>query len=180
LARAFGGWWTSSGDTGRARSTQFVAAIVKAAILILEREGAHRFTTIRVAEAADVSVGSLYQYLPNKRAILNRLQLDEWEKTAEMVDTILAEQALPPRHRLRRLMRAFFRSEREEAPLPPRARCGGHELSQRAERARPPPQQSMAGRRFRFGRRTERRPQRPRFAAQLLFMTMTSLGKQGL
>jgi AcrR family transcriptional regulator len=35
----------------------------------LVQEGAHRFTTARVAERAGVSVGSVYQYFPNKAAI---------------------------------------------------------------------------------------------------------------
>ena len=60
---------------------------------VLEREGAERFTTIRVAEAAGVSVGSLYQYFPNKQAILYRLQLDEWEKTGATIDAILGDTA---------------------------------------------------------------------------------------
>lgn len=98
----------------QARSTQLVADILKAAIRVLEREGAHRFTTIRVAEAAGVSVGSLYQYFPNKQAILFRLQLHEWEKTGETIDTILGDEKLPPARRLRTMLRAFFHSECEE------------------------------------------------------------------
>ena len=58
----------------QARSTQLVADILEAANRVLEREGAARFTTIRVAETAGVSVGSLYQYFPNKLAILLTLQ----------------------------------------------------------------------------------------------------------
>jgi DNA-binding transcriptional regulator YbjK len=42
------------------RSEQLVDAILEAAIRVLSREGAQRFTTARVAEAAGVSVGSLY------------------------------------------------------------------------------------------------------------------------
>ena len=72
----------------QARSTQLVADILKAAVRVLEREGALRFTTIRVAEAAGVSVGSLYQYFPNKQAILFRLQVDEWEATGATIDAI--------------------------------------------------------------------------------------------
>jgi AcrR family transcriptional regulator len=42
---------------------------------VLTKEGAPRFTTARVAAQAGVSVGSLYQYFPNKAAILFRLQV---------------------------------------------------------------------------------------------------------
>ena len=57
----------------QARSTELVAAILEAAAQVLAKEGAPRFTTARVAERAGVSVGSLYQYFPNKAAILFRL-----------------------------------------------------------------------------------------------------------
>lgn len=56
------------------RSSELVSAILQAATQVLEQEGATRFTTARVAERAGVSIGSLYQYFPNKAAILFRLQ----------------------------------------------------------------------------------------------------------
>ena len=45
----------------QARSADLVAAILQAAAQVLAKEGAHHFTTARVAEKAGVSVGSLYQ-----------------------------------------------------------------------------------------------------------------------
>jgi len=44
----------------QSRSAEQVKAILEAAIRVLEEEGAHRFTTARVAERAGVSVGSRY------------------------------------------------------------------------------------------------------------------------
>jgi AcrR family transcriptional regulator len=44
----------------QARSEQLVSDILTAAAQVLARDGAHRFTTARVAEKAGVSVGSLY------------------------------------------------------------------------------------------------------------------------
>lgn len=61
----------------QARSSELVASILEAAVQVLASEGAQRFTTARVAERAGVSIGSLYQYFPNKAAILFRLQSDE-------------------------------------------------------------------------------------------------------
>lgn len=101
----------------QARSTELVAAILEAAIQVLAKEGATRFTTARVAEKAGVSVGSVYQYFPNKAAILFRLQSDEWQQTTQMLRGILAQHAEAPLHRLRTLVHAFIRSECEEAPM---------------------------------------------------------------
>lgn len=94
-----------------------VATILEAAVRILAEEGAPRFTTARVAERAGVSVGSLYQYFPNKASILFRLQSDEWRATTEQWRTILGNQAQPPLDRLRNLVHSFLYSEVEEAAV---------------------------------------------------------------
>lgn len=51
----------------RARAT--VEAILSAAAAILEKDGPTRLTTNAVAAQAGVSIGSLYQYFPNKQAL---------------------------------------------------------------------------------------------------------------
>ncbi|MDF0733239.1 TetR family transcriptional regulator [Pseudomonas entomophila] len=101
----------------QARSTELVSAILQAATQVLAEEGVTRFTTARVAEKAGVSVGSLYQYFPNKAAILFRLQVDEWRETSELLSGILEDVSKPPFERLRALVHAFIRSECEEAPM---------------------------------------------------------------
>ena len=162
----------------QARSTQLVADILKAAVRVLEREGAARFTTIRVAEAAGISVGSLYQYFPNKQAILFRLQVDEWEQTGATLDAILGDTTRPPAQRLRATVRAFFHSECEEAPLrlaldaaapsyhdAPESRAGRH-------RSR-----SIVSA-FVAAAAPRATPRQRRFAGELVFLTTTALGKQ--
>ena len=52
----------------QARSTVTVEAISEATIQVLLRHGAERLTTTRVAQRAGVSVGTLYQYYPNKQS----------------------------------------------------------------------------------------------------------------
>ena len=101
----------------QARSNELVAAVLEAAVQVLTTEGAQRFTTARVAERAGVSVGSLYQYFPNKAAILFRLQSDEWRRTTALLRTILEDRAEPPAMRMRTLVHAFVRSECDEAPV---------------------------------------------------------------
>jgi AcrR family transcriptional regulator len=99
----------------QSRSQSLVDAILQAAIRVLTREGARRFTTIRVAEEAGISIGSLYQYFPNKEAILFKLQTDEWSATGQSLGAILADATVPPPERLRKLVKVFFQSECEEA-----------------------------------------------------------------
>ena len=101
----------------QARSAELVSAILEAAVQVLAQEGAHRFTTARVAEKAGVSVGSLYQYFPNKAAILFRLQSDEWRQTNAMLTGILGDATKPPLARLRTLVHAFIQSECDEAAV---------------------------------------------------------------
>jgi AcrR family transcriptional regulator len=101
----------------QARSAELVAAILEAAVQVLAKEGAQRFTTARVAEKAGVSVGSLYQYFPNKAAILFRLQSDEWRQTTDLLRGILEDIQRSPLERLRTLVHAFIRSECDEAAM---------------------------------------------------------------
>src|SRR6187397_1085756 len=101
----------------QARSSGLVAAILDAAVQVLAKEGAARFTTARVAERAGVSVGSLYQYFPNKAAILFRLQSDEWRATGNLMRDILEDLTKPPLERVRTLVHMFIRSECEEAAI---------------------------------------------------------------
>ena len=108
---------SSRKEPKQARSTGLVTAILEAAIQVLAKEGASRFTTARVAEKAGVSVGSVYQYFPNKAAILFRLQTDEWQQTSQMLSRILQDVSQPALERLRALVHAFIRSECEEAQM---------------------------------------------------------------
>lgn len=54
----------------QARAAVTVEAISEATIQVLLSHGADRLTTTRVAERAGVSVGTLYQYYPNKQSLL--------------------------------------------------------------------------------------------------------------
>lgn len=99
------------------RSRHLVDAVLQAAVRILNDEGSQAFTMARLAEKAGVSVGSLYQYFPNKQAVLFRLQTEEWRETGTLIETALSDRSKRPDERLRIMIRLFFRSECEEAPF---------------------------------------------------------------
>ena len=58
----------------QARSRVTVEAIVEAGARILSELGWAEFTTNKVAEAAGVSVGSLYQYFPDKLSLIEAIR----------------------------------------------------------------------------------------------------------
>ncbi|MFQ6549642.1 TetR/AcrR family transcriptional regulator [Aestuariibius sp. 2305UL40-4] len=63
---------------GRSKAT--VAAIQEAAAQILAREGWDGFNTNIVAKRAGVSIGSLYEYFPNKQALVDAIADDHLSK----------------------------------------------------------------------------------------------------
>jgi AcrR family transcriptional regulator len=91
--------------------------ILEATIRVLRRQGAAAFTTTRVAEVAGVSVGSLYQYYPNKASLLFRVHQQEDEKTWREIEEILEASDTPPRERVVLAIDRFFETEAEEAEL---------------------------------------------------------------
>lgn len=54
----------------QARAKRTVDSILAAAARILKRDGLAKLTTNRIADEANLSVGSVYQYFPNKQSIL--------------------------------------------------------------------------------------------------------------
>jgi len=80
----------------QARSTASVDAILKATVQVLLRVGKEKLTTTRVAARAGVSVGTLYQYFPNKRALLRAaLKLHVEEILAEVDKVCVAQRGRP-------------------------------------------------------------------------------------
>jgi AcrR family transcriptional regulator len=70
----------------QARSAVTVEAISEATIQVLLSQGADRLTTTRVAECAGVSVGTLYQYYPNKQSLLFAVLEDHLDKVSAAVE----------------------------------------------------------------------------------------------
>lgn len=96
------------------RSRQLREGILAASLRVLRTSGALHFTTLRVAEAAGISVGSLYQYFPNKQALLFALHEAAVTAAWAEVQRILDEPGLPSRAKLFRIARLRFRAESSE------------------------------------------------------------------
>jgi AcrR family transcriptional regulator len=75
----------------QARSAATIEALHVAAIQVLTREGLARCTTTRVAERAGMSVGSLYQYYPNRDALLAAVLDEHLEGITEAVERACRE-----------------------------------------------------------------------------------------
>jgi AcrR family transcriptional regulator len=76
----------------QARSTASVEAILDATIQVLLRVGKGRLTTTRVASRAGVSVGTLYQYFPNKSALLQAVLKRNLAAVADAVEHVCRQQ----------------------------------------------------------------------------------------
>jgi AcrR family transcriptional regulator len=71
---------------GQARSQETVGVILEASARILESDGLRGFNTNMIAAKAGVSIGSLYQYFPNKDSIVLAL-IGNFEKA--FYDTVV-------------------------------------------------------------------------------------------
>ena len=80
----------------QARSTASVNAILEATIQVLLDVGKEQLTTTRVAHRAGVSVGTLYQYFPNKSALLQAALRNHLESVAEALEKVCQEERGSP------------------------------------------------------------------------------------
>jgi AcrR family transcriptional regulator len=82
------------------RSRATVDALVEATARILVKEGYEKASTNRIAEAAGVSVGSLYQYFPSKEALVVAVIDRHNRDTMRLVRAVLNEVAGQPVQRV--------------------------------------------------------------------------------
>src|SRR6202044_2473768 len=76
----------------QARSAASVDAILEATIQVLLNVGKERLTTTGVALRAGVSVGTLYQYFPNKSAMLQAALRRHLHEVTEAMERVCREQ----------------------------------------------------------------------------------------
>jgi AcrR family transcriptional regulator len=76
----------------QARSAASVDAILEATIQVLLQVGKEQLTTTKVALRAGVSVGTLYQYFPNKSALLRAALKRHLDEVTEAIELACHEQ----------------------------------------------------------------------------------------
>jgi AcrR family transcriptional regulator len=100
------------------RAAVTVEAISEATIQVLLSHGGNRLTTTRVAERAGVSVGTLYQYYPNKNSLLFAVLEGHLEKVTETVETACEESSHKPlSEMIRTVVEAFVDAKMERADI---------------------------------------------------------------
>jgi AcrR family transcriptional regulator len=78
------------------RAAVTVDAIVTAVERVLEQRGPSGLSTNRVAEVAGVSIGTLYQYFPNKEALVGALHQRYLDQTVNQCRAVLASAGAIP------------------------------------------------------------------------------------
>jgi AcrR family transcriptional regulator len=87
----------------QARSGALVDALVEATVRVLSADGYKGATTKRIAQVAGVSVGSLYQYFPNKEALVYAVSQRHYEDLLGRLALI----SLAPTRQLREAVAEF-------------------------------------------------------------------------
>ena len=102
----------------QARSAVTVEAISEATIQVLLSHGAERLTTTRVADRAGVSVGTLYQYYPNKQSLLFAVLENHLNAVAARVEAT-GEHAChkPLAEMIQEMVEAFVDAKMERADI---------------------------------------------------------------
>lgn len=98
----------------QARAVVTVDAIFEATLQVLLAEGMRHLTTTRVAERAGVSVGTMYQYFPNKQALVYALNERYLETLADRIEaTCRACHAAPINRMVEALIETYWRAKTE-------------------------------------------------------------------
>jgi AcrR family transcriptional regulator len=100
----------------QARSTASVDAMLEATIQVLLQVGKERLTTTRVAARAGVSVGTLYQYFPNKSSLLQAVLKRHLCEVGDAVEeTCRAQRGRPLREMASAVITAFLAAKVRDA-----------------------------------------------------------------
>jgi len=101
------------------RSQETVAAILEATARVLRAEGLEGASTNKIAKVAGVSVGSLYQYFPNKQALVVALAHQHSHEQLAQLTALLGDDLIAgaPADVVRRYVRATIEVHKEDPEL---------------------------------------------------------------
>jgi AcrR family transcriptional regulator len=100
----------------QARSIASVDAILEATIQVLLSVGKERLTTTKVASRAGVSVGTLYQYFPNKSALLQAALKRHMNEVTDAIALVCKQQRGEPLQTMATaLITAFLKAKMRDA-----------------------------------------------------------------
>ncbi len=160
----------------QARSQATVDAILEATARVLRAEGYGKATTNRIAQVAGVSVGSLYQYFPNKDALVTALVEQHISQMLQILTVGLTELADAPLQEVARVLvgrmiqvhsvdPALHIVLTEQIPRGDKLPCVGEEIEQASRFLRA----------FLEGRRDELRPKDLDLAVFVIVQTVEAL-----
>jgi AcrR family transcriptional regulator len=75
------------------RAQETVGAVLDAVVRVLKKHGIEGVTTNRIADAAGVSIGSVYQYFPDKQAIFRALHDRHVDQISRLIESRLVDHA---------------------------------------------------------------------------------------
>jgi AcrR family transcriptional regulator len=102
----------------QARSSATVDAIFEGTIQVLLKDGPTRLNTTRVALRAGVSVGTLYQYFPNKQALLFAVLERHLEEIVDAIETACSRcRAAPAAEMAEAIVKAYVSAKTERCEV---------------------------------------------------------------
>ena len=100
------------------RSKLMIETLLDATARVLTQEGYDRASTNRIAAVAGVSIGSLYQYFPNKEALVAALVARHVREMMDLMKSAIAEMASHDlESSMRKLVRAMIDAHRVDPAL---------------------------------------------------------------
>lgn len=101
------------------RSQERVGKILRSCSKLLEEDGLQGLTMPKLAKAAEVSVGSLYQYFDNKQAVMQALYEDYLAALRYQITDFLKNIEQHPHWKegIAHLLERVFKAEQEGGPL---------------------------------------------------------------
>ncbi|NYF91912.1 TetR/AcrR family transcriptional regulator [Tunturiibacter empetritectus] len=162
----------------QARSAASVDAILEATIQVLLSVGKERLTTTKVAMRAGVSVGTLYQYFPNKSALLQAALLQHLNGVSTALEQVCREQKGKP---LKEMVAAVINAFLEAKMMDPKTSVALHAVSSDVDGAKIAKQKALRSLKAiagMLGTSSESLTKEPQLVASMLVAAMVGVSRR--